>query len=93
MSRLGNQIPTKSFIIDYNNSKYLEAKELYEKTEKTCYEWQENLLKPIMAVEDDGLWTHQKFGYSVPRRNGKTEIVYMVELWAIHQGLNILHTA
>ena len=89
----GNQTPTKSFIIDYNNSKYLEAKELYEKTEKTCYEWQENLLKPIMAVEEDGLWTHQKFGYSVPRRNGKTEIVYMVELWALHQGFNILHTA
>ena len=45
-----------------------------------------------MAVEDD-LWVHQKFGYAIPRRNGKTEIVYMMEIWALEKGLNVLHTA
>ena len=35
-----------------------------------CYEWQKNLLDPIMAVDEDGLWVHQKFGYAIPRRNG-----------------------
>ena len=46
-----------------------------------------------MAVEKKGLWVHQKFGYSIPRRNGKSELLYMLELWGLHQGLNILHTA
>lgn len=46
-----------------------------------------------MAIDEDGLWTHQKFGYSIPRRNGKTEIVYILELWSLEQGLSILHTA
>ena len=46
-----------------------------------------------MAVEDDGLWVHQKFGYSIPRRNGKTEVVYILELWALENGLSTLHTA
>lgn len=40
-----------------------------------------------------GLWVHQKFGYSIPRRNGKSEILYMLELWGLHNGLNMLHTA
>ena len=46
-----------------------------------------------MAVDKKGLWVHQKFGYSIPRRNGKSELLYMLELWGLHQGLNILHTA
>ena len=47
----------------------------------------------MMAVDKKGLWVHQKFGYSIPRRNGKSELLYMLELWGLHQGLNILHTA
>ena len=46
-----------------------------------------------MAVDDEGLWVHQKFGYAIPRRNGKTEVIYMKEIWALEQGLNVLHTA
>ena len=45
------------------------------------------------AVDDDGLWVHQKFGFSIPRRNGKTEIIYILELWGLKHGLNMLHTA
>lgn len=92
-TKLGNQNPTQSVILPYSNSKYLEAVEIYEKSGLKCYEWQLNLLEPMMAVEDDGLWTHQKFGFSIPRRNGKTEIVYMAEMWGLEEGLNILHTA
>lgn len=91
--RFGNQLPTQSVILPYENSKYQEAIDLYKKTGRECYEWQSLLLKDIMAIDDDGLWTHQKFGYSIPRRNGKTEDVYMVELWALENGLRILHTA
>lgn len=91
--RFGNQHPTQSVIVPYKKSRYQEAMDLYERTGLKCYDWQKNLLEPIMATEPDGVWTHQKFGYAIPRRNGKTEIVYMMEIWALEQGLNILHTA
>lgn len=91
--RLGNQYPTQSVIASYERSLYQEALDFYHRTKQESYEWQQNMLKDIMAVEDDGLWVHQKFGFSIPRRNGKTEIVYILELWALEKGLSILHTA
>ena len=91
--KLGNQTPTQSVILHYTETKYQEAVDLYEKTGLSCYDWQINLLKAIMSYDDDGLWVHQKFGYSLPRRNGKTEIVYILEIWGLHKGLNMLHTA
>ena len=36
---------------------------------------------------------HTKFGYSVPRRNGKNEVVAMRELYGLVMGESILHTA
>ncbi|MBS7578399.1 MULTISPECIES: terminase [unclassified Enterococcus] len=92
-ARFGNQHPTQSVILPYDKSLYQEAVEIYQKSKHECYDWQLNLLKPLMATDDDGLWVHQKFGYSLPRRNGKTEIVYILELWALEQGLSTLHTA
>ena len=48
----------------------------------------------MLACDDNGLWVHQKFGYSVPRRNGKNEVVAMRELYGIvKRGEHILHTA
>lgn len=91
--RFGNQYPTQSVILPFTETKYQEAIEIYEKSKHECYPWQKNLLKEVMAIDEDGLWTHQKFGYSIPRRNGKTEIVYILELWSLEQGLSILHTA
>ncbi|MGX6962436.1 DEAD/DEAH box helicase family protein [Vagococcus xieshaowenii] len=91
--RYGNQRPTQSVVLPYTQSLYQRAVDVYEKTGLSCHEWQKNLLKDIMAVDDDGLWVHQKFGYSVARRNGKTEVIYIAEMDALEQGLNILHTA
>lgn len=91
--KLGNQNPTQSVILPFDKSLSNEAIEIYERTGLKSYPWQQNLLKSVMAIEKDGLWTHQKFGYSIPRRNGKTEIIYMLELWGLYHGLNILHTA
>ena len=56
-------------------------------------QWQELLLYDILAENDDGLWVHTKFGYSVPRRNGKNEIVAIRELYGLFHGERILHTA
>ncbi len=91
--RMGNQNPTTHSYCDFEHSLYEEALEVYRKTKHEAHEWQGNLLKPIMAIDEDGLWVHQKFGYSLPRRNGKTEIIYMLEMWGLNKGLNILHTA
>lgn len=90
---MGRQTPTVSRFCEYEYSLYEEALELYEKTGLEAYEWQKKLLKPIMAIDDEGYWAHQKFGYSVSRRNGKTEIAYLLEIWGLHKGLNVLHTA
>ncbi|HEQ5419111.1 TPA: terminase [Streptococcus pyogenes] len=92
-TKLGNQRPTQSVNLHFAKSLAHEAINYYKKTGLSCYPWQENMLIPIMAVDEDGLWVHQKYGYAIPRRNGKTEVVYIVELWALHKGLKILHTA
>lgn len=92
-ARLGNQHPTQSVILPFTNSLYERAIDYYQRTKLTCYEWQKDMVKSIMAINEDGLWVHQKFGFSIPRRNGKTEIVYIVELDALEQGLSVLHTA
>ncbi|WP_076647296.1 DEAD/DEAH box helicase family protein [Latilactobacillus sakei] len=91
--RFGNQHPTQSVILPYHESMYQKAVDIYEKTGNEFYAWQSEMLEHIMAVDQDGLWAHQKFGYSIPRRNGKTEVIYAVEMWALEKGLNILHTA
>lgn len=93
MKKYGNQTPTKSVILDYDRTLGNEAVELYEKTGRKPYPWQEKLINDLFSLNDEDLWTHSKFGYAVPRRNGKTEVVYMAELWGLFNGLNILHTA
>lgn len=91
--RYGNQTPTQSFILPYSDTLGEEALDLYEKTGRKAYPWQDSLVKSLLAINEEELWTHSKFGYAVPRRNGKTEIAYIIELWSLYQGLNILHTA
>lgn len=93
MSRVGNQIPTTSFILPYEKSYGDEAVQLYNMSENICQEWQALMLNDIMSVNEEGLWVHTKFGYSVPRRNGKTEILTQREIWGLFNGEHILHTA
>lgn len=91
--RKGRQTPTQSVVLPYLQSKGQEAIDLYNSTGKTAQEWQELLLMDILAFNDDGLWIHTRFGYSVPRRNGKNEIVAIREMWGLVNGEHILHTA
>lgn len=93
MVRVGNQIPTQSVVLTYENSYGDEAVQLYNLSGNVCQDWQALLLNDIMATNDEGLWVHTKFGYSVPRRNGKTEILTQRELWGLFNGEHILHTA
>ncbi len=91
--RIGAQTPTKSLILPFENTQAENAIELYEKSGRKAYEWQRNLLEPILATNDEGLWTHMQFGFSVPRQNGKNEVVAMRQIFALEHGEKVLHTA
>ena len=91
--KLGNQIPTQSVILPFTKSNYKSAIENYEKSGRKAQKWQVELAKDLFAVNDDGLWVHTKFGYSIPRRNGKTELIVIREIQGLLSGEQILHTA
>ncbi len=92
-TKKGRQTPTKSVVLPYSSTYGDKAVELYNSTGKTAQEWQKLLLADILAYNEEGLWVHTKFGYSVPRRNGKNEIVAIREMYGLKNGERILHTA
>ena len=92
-ARTGRQTPTTCIVLPYEETFGEEAVKLYESTGRKALEWQKLLIYDIMARTPDNLWTHSKFGYAVPRRNGKNEVVLMRELWGLKHGEKILHTA
>ena len=92
-ARKGRQTPTTSVVLPYKQTLGDEAVRLYEQTKRKCQEWQQMLLYDIMARNPDKLWTHARFGYAVPRRNGKNEVVAIREMWGLTEGEHILHTA
>ena len=91
--RIGQQTPTTSVVLPYEETLGDKAIALYESTKRTAQEWQKLLIYDIMARTSDQLWVHSKFGYAVPRRNGKNEVVAIRELWGLSNGEHILHTA
>ena len=93
MARIGNQIPTHSVVLPYTETKGDKALDLYRETGREPQEWQANIIKSLLAVNADNLWTHPKFGYSVPRRNGKGEILTIREMYGIEIGEHVCHTA
>lgn len=91
--RLGRQTPTFAFTLPYSKTHGDEAIDLYQTTSRKAREWQSLLTYDILAIDDEGLFVHSKFGYEVPRRNGKGEILVIRELWGLENGEKILHTA
>ena len=91
--RLGRQTPTAAVVLPYTETCGQEAIDLYNTTGRTAQQWQELLLYDILARNENDLWVHTKFGYAVPRRNGKNEIAAIRELYGLKQGESILHTA
>lgn len=91
----GCQIPSKSVFLvsEEKTTEYEEAVEIYQRSGRTVLEWQIELLKHIMSKNEDGLYVHTKFGYSVPRRNGKSEVLGLREIQGLVNGEKILHTA
>lgn len=92
--RLGRQTPTRSVVLRCRQSRGSEAVELYESTGRKARPWQKSLVRDIMAVSGKKeQWKHTRFGYSVPRQNGKNEVVAIRELWGLKNGEKMLHTA
>ena len=92
-TRKGRQTPTQSVVLPYTRTFGQEAIDLYNSTESKAYDWQQLLLMDILAVNDDGLFCHPKFGLAVSRRNGKNEVVVAREMWGLMNNQKILHTA
>lgn len=91
--RIGAQVPTYRIVCDYSETRGENALLYYKETGRKPQEWQELLINDILSVTDDGLWVHSKVGYSIPRRNGKGEILTIRELYALEAGEKTLHTA
>lgn len=91
--RLGRQTPTDSVILPYEDSRGAEAYLMYDQSGRQSMEWQRLMITDIMAVDADGLWVHMKFGWSVPRRNGKSELLIMRSIWGLLHEEKVLYTA
>lgn len=92
-TRTGRESPTVSVVLPYQKTAAEDAVNLYNKTERSVLPWQESLLYDIMAIDEESLWRHQKFGISIPRRNGKSELVLARCLWGLKNDEKILYTA
>lgn len=92
-ARRGRQTPTLSVVLPYTQSLGSEAVELYDRSGRTAQDWQALMMEDIMALDADGRWLHMKFGWSIPRRNGKSEILIMRSTWALTHGERVLYTA
>ena len=91
--RRGRQTPTLSVVLPYKASLGDEAVALYNKSGRTAQDWQALMMEDIMALDADGRWLHMKFGWSIPRRNGKSELLIMRSIWALTHGERTLYTA
>jgi len=91
--RKGRSTPTVWSTLPYRKSQYKEAVELYEASGNKVLKWQKNIIKDILACTNKGAYVHRKYGLAISRRNGKTEIFLMRELYALTHGERVLHTA
>lgn len=91
--RKGRQEPTYSVTKPYTETEGGQAVRLYNLTGRAALPWEEALTYDILAVDGDGRYIHRKFGYEVPRRNGKGEILIIRELYGLAKGEKIMHTA
>jgi phage terminase large subunit-like protein len=91
--RIGRQTPTVSRVLPYTDTRGIEAVLLYNQSRRKAQEWQELTMCDIMAQNSDGQWTHMKFGWSVPRQNGKSELLIMRAIWGLTHGERVLYTA
>ena len=92
--RYGRQTPTMAAVLPYETSLGGAAVSLYERSGFEALPWEKLIVEDMMAKDADGLWTHSRFCFSVPRQNGKNECVTIREMYGIVElKERILHTA
>lgn len=95
--RYGNQTPTEFVVQPYENSRGQQSIDLYESSGRTLYPWQKQAITDMLAIYEDSvngcLFVHDEIGYSVARRNGKTEIMLCRILDGYLNSENGLYTA
>lgn len=94
-TRYGRQDPTRSVYLNRKRDKSMgkEAIDVYQRTRRKAQPWQVKIMEAMLSIDRDGIYIHSIFGYSVPRRNGKNEVVTIRELYGLSVGERILHTA
>jgi hypothetical protein len=95
--RKGNQIPTLHIHKENGNSLYdtqpIIAKDIDSWVSKP-FPWQKLVYRDIFTIKEDGSLQYKTICLSVPRRNGKTEIILGVMLiFAIIMKAKVLYTA
>lgn len=64
------------------------------KVQHPLFGWQWDSLRKILAVRDDGLWTHPDVCLVIPRQQGKTQIIIFRILYGLfYLGEKIVYTA
>lgn len=91
--RFGRQEPTVWSTLPYKRSEGDLAIALYSQTNQELMPWQEKQIDAILAVDKDGNYIHRRYGLSISRRNGKTELYIARELYALEKEEKVLHTA
>lgn len=91
--RIGRQFPTQSVVLPYTETKGGEAILLYDQSKQKLLDWQQAMIYDIMAVDEYGFWKHIKFGWSIPRRNGKSELAIARAIWGLLHSEAVLYTA
>lgn len=91
--RYGRQTPTLAAVLPYEKSMGSAAIDLYNQSNYKALPWEELIVEDMMAINDEGLWVNSRFGYSVPRQNGKNECVTIREMYALDNSERVLHTA
>lgn len=81
---LGAQRPRVSSVPTYAYSDGLDAIELVESAGRHLDDWQSWVLTHMLGARTDGQWAAAEVGLSVPRQNGKGDIIMARELAGLY---------
>lgn len=92
---IGDRYPRLSSIPDGDDSRGQTAVDFARWCGLTLFEWQEDLLRDMCRIDDDGKWSARESVVSVSRQNGKGEVLVARELAGIYLfgEKTIYHTA
>lgn len=93
--RIGSQEPTICVYPEYDHSEILDCIDLNVAGKLDPFEWQVNVLRQWLGVDDQGKWTSPACGLSVPRQNGKSlgVVAARCNYGMVIRGESVIYTA